>query len=182
MRNIIRRIGPDWFVEVREDTEVTRTYEFAAWYQKILLTPGKYQFTWVPERYRGRWVVTIPGTITKSYFPSGFGGVLYPSKSQEERDARDVGKQTEWHISIYDYDIRETELEDEEEDYTGLRAVLTFLDSVRLGIHTRDWHTHRNKKHWTRQIKSLESAIKILEKERDNQEAEDWDRTMPGSG
>lgn len=168
LRNTITRVGPDWFIEIPEGQTTQETYEVAAWYRTIKLEPGKYKLEWKPEQYRGHWVTTIPGTVIDAYFPALFGGVAYT----DGKRPNEIGKPASHHVRIDDYAIKENETYVEAPDH--LRIVLFYLESVELGIRTRDWDTHDNKEHWNRQIRSLNDCIKLLEQERDSHEKETW--------
>ena len=60
-------------VTIKEGETVTRHFECAAWYEEILLTPGRYDVT-----TDGNYVFyTVPGTILEDNFQSYFGGVAF---------------------------------------------------------------------------------------------------------
>jgi hypothetical protein len=162
-RNVIRRNGPEWTITIPEGQTRRRLFEFAAWYQDLALEPGTYTLKWNPQNYRGFWSVSIPATITDSYFPAGFGGLLYPSEAQRERDAKDIGQKTTEVMHFDDYALRETEFEEEDRD---IRTAAFYLDSIKLGLKTRHWETNQDTKHWDRLLRDVDTIKGILERYR----------------
>lgn len=88
--------------------EHTRTYEVAAWWTKVALTPGVYEVHARYEHGTTRLVAKVPGVITSSYTVSLFGGVPFGSEPQHEKH-RDVGRADEiaLHVAFEDVTLND---------------------------------------------------------------------------
>ena len=83
-------------VTIKEGETVTRHFECAAWYEEILLTPGRYDVTTDGNHV----FYTAPGTIVKDNFQSYFGGV--PMGNYYDPD-KNHGKPTTYTAIIDNY-------------------------------------------------------------------------------
>lgn len=76
-----RKIG---VFKVFEAKEFTNHYETAAWYMNVLVQPGDYDAFLLTDRYP--WVVvSLPGIVTKSFFPTLWGGVMVGNRGIDEK-------------------------------------------------------------------------------------------------
>lgn len=97
-----------------------KSYECAAWYTKVALTPGTYPLTALIETYgqysgvkpeligteRIAWIVfTIPGVIVADNFQSLYCGTPIGKTYDQHQNA---GKPSEWSAQLYGYQVAET--------------------------------------------------------------------------
>lgn len=89
-------------VVIPEGREYQRSYEVAAWWTKMALTPGVYDVH-AAVRGGGGGMVTlgarVPGVIVSSYTVSLFGGVPFGTEPQYDKH-RDVGRADEVVLTI----------------------------------------------------------------------------------
>jgi len=92
-----RKIG---VFRLSESKEFTTHYETAAWYQKVLVEAGDYDAFLLTDGYP--WVVVrLTGTVTSSYFPTLWGGVVVGNRGIDER----VGKTADHGLQYNPYMI-----------------------------------------------------------------------------
>lgn len=85
-------------VTVAEPYERTRTYETAAWWTQLLVTPGTYELT-----TNGYWaIVRLDATIIDGYMPAMFGGVAMTSGKPRPGE---IGTTTTEGVSTYLYNL-----------------------------------------------------------------------------
>ena len=95
-------------IVVPEPVEVTdRSFETAAWWRKVLLTPGEYEMR-PPERAPegvGLWWGGIPGTVVEEDFQSLYFGM--PIGKPYDR-TQHAGREARYTTAIYGYIMRDT--------------------------------------------------------------------------
>lgn len=99
-----------WF-HLKEDTIYTNTFEFAAWYEKVLIPAGRYPVEIIDYheencRVRGHInsaYITMTGTIVSDYFAAHFCGV--PVSDYDT--SKNVEEESTHTTSIYLYDLAE---------------------------------------------------------------------------
>ena len=98
-----------WFV-LKEDTEYRNTFEFAAWYEDVLVKAGRYPVIvhdyQVNEEGRvdgfiGSVYVTMPGTVVRDYFAAHYCGV--PISDYD--DYKNAGKPSQYTMHVYMYNL-----------------------------------------------------------------------------
>jgi hypothetical protein len=70
-------------ITVGEGVEREERYEYAAWYTRVLLTPGVYEV----RAYHNRFVAEIPGVVLSDNFQSYFGGVAIGERYDSAQNA-----------------------------------------------------------------------------------------------
>ena len=114
MNCIKKKIGS---VIIAEGQTTTKTYECAAWYKNLALTPGTYDVFGLFEKYgpysgvkpefvgkeEMKWVTyTVPGVITGDCFDSLFCGNLIARHRNEH-----VGEPETHYVQLYPYALAE---------------------------------------------------------------------------
>lgn len=96
------------FYNLREAKTFTNTYEFAAWYEDVLVQPGRYPVIMYDMRvyddgqiFAHGAYVNFPGTIVSDYFAAHYCGVPV---SDYDR-SKNAGKPSEHHGFWYEYMI-----------------------------------------------------------------------------
>ena len=110
MSYIKKKIGT---VTIAEDQTATKTYECAAWYENLALTPGTYDVFGLFEKYSPysgvkpefvgkeemKWVTyTVPGVVAGDCFDSLFcGNLIAPHRNEH------VGEPETHYVQMYPY-------------------------------------------------------------------------------
>lgn len=110
---------------LKEDKEFTNTFEFAAWYEKVLVPAGTYPMNVYGlkfnDRTEGREVdghigggyIDMEGTIVSDYFAAHYFGV--PVSDYDE--FKNAGKPSNYAYFAYMYEIADSILNDPDTPY-----------------------------------------------------------------
>jgi hypothetical protein len=88
-----------YVVVVEPGAEVTRQFEVAAWYQRIVLDGGRYPM----RNWSSFEIASLPGHVVETHTPSLFGGVMTGGGDFQ----KPVDEPTTYSLQVYTFMVRD---------------------------------------------------------------------------